>query len=141
MAEKISWEECVKQAIIIKIPPDDEKSKQIMDMAMLRLEFWENKIDERFTVLKIEAYYEIIKELTLSLIYKEGYNCINHQCLIAYLTNNVKGFDYEINKIDELRQIRNEIAYRGFKVNANYLKRNELEFKGIITQLKGLIER
>lgn len=45
-----------------------------------------------------------------------------------------------LNKIDELRQLRNEISYRGFTVKKDYLERNEQEFKDIIDRLKKEIE-
>ena len=69
-------------------------------------------------------------------MYKKGFNCTNHLCLIAYLKKNISSFDYECEKIDELRQIRNEISYRGFAVKKDYLERNEPEFKSIIDRLR-----
>lgn len=105
-------------------------------MANLRLEFWDKKIEDKFTAIKVEAYYDIIKELIFAHLYRNGFNCINHLCLIAYLKENISDFDYEIEKIDELRRIRNEINYRGFTVQKDFLDRNELEFKNIIRKLK-----
>jgi len=84
--------------------------------------------------LKVEAYYDIIKELLFAHLYKNGYNCTNHLCLIAYLKEKIK--DFETQKIDELRKVRNEINYRGLTIKKDYLERNELEFKNIIKQLK-----
>lgn len=69
-------------------------------------------------------------------MYKNGFNCTNHLCLIAYLKEKFKDFDFEIGKIDELRKIRNEINYKGFFIKKDYLERNELEFQNIINQLK-----
>lgn len=136
MHEKMSWKECVDQNIIIKTVPDEERSNQMLKMADLRFEFWNKKIDDKFTALKIEAYYDIIRELIFVHLYKSGYNCTNHICLIAYLKEKFKDIDYEIEKIDELRRMRNEINYRGFSIKKDYLNRNELEFKSIITKLK-----
>ncbi len=48
----------------------------------------------------------------------------------------MKDFDFEIQKIDELRKVRNEINYRGLTIKKDYLERNELEFKSIIKRLK-----
>ena len=141
MAKKISWKECIEQEIITQINPNKARSGQLLKMASLRLEFWNKEINEKFLALKIEAYYEIIKELIFSLLYKEGYNCSNHLCLITYLKEKIKGFDYETNKIDELRKVRNEITYRGFFTKKDYLNRNELEFKNIVKKLQNLIER
>ena len=132
----MSWKECVEQGIITESTPDSERSKQMLSMANIRLEFWDKKIPDKYIALKVEAYYDIIKELIFAHIYKNGFNCTNHLCLIAYLKKNISDFDYEIEKIDELRQLRNEISYRGFSVKKDYLERNEPEFKSIIERLR-----
>ena len=136
MNEKINWKECLEKGIITKTVEDKERSKQMLKMADTRFEFWNKQIAEKYTALKVEAYYDIIKELVFAHLYKNGYNCINHLCLIAYLKEKFKDFDFEIGKIDELRIIRNEISYRGFSVKKDYLERNELEFKNIIKSIK-----
>ena len=136
MPEKMSWKECVDQGILTETMPDEERSIQMQKMADLRFEFWDKKVQDKFIALKVEAYYDTIKELIFAHMYKNGFNCTNHLCLIAYLKEKFKGFDFEIEKIDELRKIRNEISYRGFSVKKDYLQRNELEFKNIIKKLK-----
>jgi hypothetical protein len=135
MPDKMSWKECVDQKIIIRSVPDEERAVQLANMARLRQEFWDRKIEDKFIALKIEAYYDIIKELIFSHMYKNGLNCTNHLCLIAYLREKFEDFDFETGKIDELRKLRNEISYRGFAVKRDYLERNELEFKSIIRKL------
>jgi len=136
MANEMSWKECVDQGIITETQADEERSSQMLQMADIRLEFWDKKVDDKFIALKVEAYYDIIKELIFAHLYKNGYNCTNHLCLIAYLKEKIQDFDFEIQKIDELRKVRNEINYRGLTVKKDYLDRNELEFKNIIKKLK-----
>ena len=128
MANEMSWKECVDERIITQSVPDEERSKQTLMMANLRLKFWDKKVADEFIVLKVEAYYDIIKELIFAHLYKNGYNCTNHLCLIAYLKEKIQDFDFEIQKIDELRKVRNEINYRGLIIKKDYLERNELEF-------------
>ena len=140
MAEKMSWKECVDEEIITQNSPDEERSNQMLMMANLRLKFWDKKVADEFIVLKVEAYYDIIKELLFAHLYKNGYNCTNHLCLIAYLKEKIKDFDFETQKIDELRKVRNEINYRGLTIKKDYLERNELEFKNIIKRLKEELE-
>ena len=135
MAE-MSWKECVDQNIITQTVPDEDRANQMLNMANLRLEFWDKKVEDKFVALKVEAYYDIIKELIFAHLYKNGFNCINHLCLIAYLKEKILDFDFEIQKIDELRRIRNEINYRGTTIQKDFLERNELEFKNIIKRLK-----
>ena len=136
MANEMSWKECVDERIITQSVPDEERSNQMLMMANLRLKFWDKKVADEFIVLKVEAYYDIIKELLFAHLYKNGYNCTNHLCLIAYLKEKNKDFDFETQKIDELRKVRNEINYRGLTIKKDYLERNELEFKNIIKRLK-----
>jgi hypothetical protein len=136
MANEMSWKECVDKKIIIETQADEERSNQMLKMANIRLEFWDKKLDDKFIALKVEAYYDIIKELIFAHLYKNGYNCTNHLCLIAYLKERFQDFDFEIQKIDELRKIRNEINYRGLTIKKDYLERNELEFQNIIKRLK-----
>lgn len=132
----MDWKECIDKGIIIKTEPDNERSDQMVRMADLRLEFWEEDTESKFAALKVEAYYDVIKELIFAHLYKKGYNCTNHLCLIAYLEENFENIEFEIHKIDELRKVRNEINYRGMNVQQDYLARNELEFKNIIKKLK-----
>lgn len=113
----------------------------MLKMANTRLELWDKKIEDKYIALKVEAYYDIIKELIFAHMYKKGFNCTNHLCLIAYLKKNIPDFDYECNKIDELRQLRNEISYRGFAVKKDYLERNEPEFRSIIKRLNDEIRK
>lgn len=141
MANEISWKECVDEGIITKSVPDEERSSQMLMMANLRLKFWDKKVADEFLVLKVEAYYDIIKELLFAYLYKNGYNCTNHLCLIAYLKEKIKDFDFETQKINELRKVRNEINYRGLIIKKDYLERNELELKNIIKRLKEELEK
>lgn len=121
MPEKMSWKECVDKEILTETIPDDERSIQIQNMARLRYEFWDKEIPDKFIAIKVEAYYDIIRELIFAHMYKNGFNCANHLCLIAYLKEKLKDFDFEAEKIDELRKVRNEISYRGFSVKKDYL--------------------
>ncbi len=133
--DEISWKECIENGIIFETIPDLERSLQLLSMAETRFLFWNKKVNKKFITLKVEGYYEIIKELIFALIYKNGFNCKNHICLIAYLQEKHSELIYEIDKINELRKIRNDISYRGFYVDKDYLDRNELEFKNIINIL------
>jgi len=133
--KNMTWKECVENKIIRRITPNQERTEELRRIAQLRLEFWQQNIDEKFSVLKIEAYYDIIKELILADMHKEGYTCMNHLCLLAYLEKKFEDFSFEIHKIDELRKARNEISYRGTTISKDYLLINELEFQHIIDTL------
>ena len=115
MSNEMSWKECVDQRIITETQADEERSKQTIQMANLRIEFWDKYVNEKFIALKVEAYYDIVKELIFAHIYKKGYNCTNHLCLIAYLKEKIQDFDFEIQKIvvnmkDELEKFLESLA-------------------------------
>ncbi len=141
MSNEMNWKECVDEGIITPTVPDEERSNQMFLIANLRLKFWDREVADEFIVLRIETYYDIIKELIFANLYKNGYNCTNHICLIAYLKEKIKDFDFESQKIDELRKVRNEINYRGLIIKKDYLERNELEFKNIIKRLKDELQK
>jgi len=134
----MDWKECLHKEIITKVQKDTERSDHLLRLALTRFEFWDMPVKDKYVSIKVEAYYEIIKELIFSILYRNGFNCRNHLCLIAYLREHHSDISYEIDKIDELRHVRNEISYRGFTIRQDYLNRNELEFKNIIEILQRL---
>ncbi len=63
-----------------------------------------------------------------------------HKKLVEYLEYNYKEFiEYEISLIDDLRVIRNKIAYDGFFVRKDYLERKTMDIQKIISKLRALI--
>ncbi len=98
------------------------------------------KVPEHVTFI-IEAYYEAIKELVTALLLLDGYRCETHTCLFSYLEEHYPEFDTsEIKDMDNMRKIRNRIAYEGFKVKMAYFKRKSPVAKKIIDNLRTLIE-
>lgn len=104
----MSWEICLKEHIQ-KIEPSKETAESLSKMAELRLKFWSQKFDNKFTPILIEGYYEIIKELLTALLYIEGLKSDNHECLIAYLSNKYPQLKYETEIIYQLKNIRNDL--------------------------------
>lgn len=139
--EIISWETCRKKHIT-NVEPDINKIKSILIMVSVRLGFLQKqKPTEREASLLVEDYYEIIKELLIALLLKNGLKSDNHECLIAFFKENYPDYEYETNVIHELKNIRNRIDYDGIFVEKAYLDRNKLEFEHIIKLLQKLIEK
>tara|TARA_Y100000310_G_C20699883_1_gene828725 strand:+ start:1938 stop:2366 length:429 start_codon:yes stop_codon:yes gene_type:complete len=135
-----SMKECIEAGIIKEVPEDIQRTKSLVNLAILRQEFWEQKHARKFSVLKIEAYYEIIKELAFALMYKEGFSSSNHLCMLAFLNDTFIHNEYEIRKVSELCRVRSDINYRGVQVPQSYLEQNEMEFKHTINLLQGRIK-
>jgi len=116
---------------LIKISKDKEKAKSILKM--------QNR--EKMAALIISDYYEIIKELITAILLLDGYKTLSHKDLIDYIKERHREFNQnEIYILDDLRILRNRIAYEGFFVEYSHLNRNENSFKEVIQKLKSVIE-
>ena len=125
---------------LIKISKDKEKAKNILKMISLIEERIKMQDREKMAALIIFDYYEIITELITAILLLDGYKTLSHKDLIDYLNEKYKEFNkHEIYILDDLRILRNRVAYEGFFIEYSYLNRNENSFKEIIQKLKNLI--
>ncbi len=129
----MNLDECIKKKLVIKKSIDKETANSLKKLAEIRL----NDVEKlSTTTLKVESYYEIIKELITAFMALNGYKSYSHECLISFLFSFSKDFEsQEINLIDQLRVIRNDIGYRGAFVDDDYLKRNKEKILKIINKL------
>lgn len=127
---------------LIRISPDKEKARNILKMvSLLKERVNKEKEKEKMTALVIVDYYEMLKELITALLLIDGYKTLSHKDLIEYLKEREKEFDTgEISVLDDLRVLRNRVAYEGFMIEPSYLIRNENLFKGLIKRLGELVE-
>jgi len=127
---------------LIKLTPDKEKARNIIKMVSLIEERIKNQDKIKMTALIIADYYEVIKELITAILLIDGYKTLSHKDLVDYLNINYSEFSkYEISVLDDLRILRNRIAYEGFFVESHYLSRNEVLFKQVILKIKDLIAK
>ena len=127
---------------LIKITSDYEKAKNVVKMTSLIEERMKLQNKTTMTALIIADYYEIIKELTTSILLIDGYKTLSHKDLVDYLKENYSEFDSnKISILNDLRILRNRISYEGFFVEPSFLNRNEHLFKEIILELKNLIKQ
>jgi len=127
---------------IIKITPDKERAKNILKMVSLIEERIKKQERKRMAALIIADYYEIMKELLTAILLVDGYKTLSHKELINYLEEKYQeSTKHEISVLNDLRVLRNRIAYEGFFVDPSYLIRNESVFRTIIQKLKGIIEK
>ncbi len=64
----------------------------------------------------------------------------SHELLVGYLAEFYKEFSSaEIMAIDQLRKTRNDIAYRGVMIKAEYLTRRKADILKIIEKLKSMV--
>jgi hypothetical protein len=127
---------------IIKITPNKERAKNILNIVSLLEKRVKDQDKEKMASLIIADYYEIIKELITAILLIDGYKTLSHKDLIDYLKEKYSQFsNNEISILDNLRVLRNRITYEGFNINSSYLTRNETCFLEVIKKIRILINR
>lgn len=127
---------------LIKTTPDKEKARSILKMISLIEERIKNQDRKRMAALIISDYYEIMKELVTAVLLIDGYKTLSHKDLVDYLKEKYPDFNlYEISILDDLRVLRNRVAYEGFFIQVSYLDRNERLFLSMIQKLKSLVHK
>jgi hypothetical protein len=128
---------------IIKTAPDREKAKSILKMVETTLEMINTIDSKRFSSHIVKEYYEVIRELVTVILLLDGYKTYGegaHKKLIEYIEKNYREFGgHEISLIDDLRVIRNKIAYNGFFIADDYLERKNKDILALINKLKIII--
>ncbi len=129
---------------LIRIKPNIDKARSILKMVETTLKMIKGIDKSKFPSNVIKEYYEIIRELASVILLLDGYKTMGegaHKRMIDYLKDNYNEFDsHEILLIDDLRIIRNKIAYDGFFVKENYIDRNLKNIHNIIERLKTIID-
>jgi len=84
MKETMDFEICKKEHLR-EVEPDPAKIKSILKVADARLKAMK-KVKETASIIT-EDYYEVIKELLVALLLKNGLKSDNHECLISFFKN------------------------------------------------------
>ena len=130
---------------LMKVTPNKEKAKSILKMVETTIEMINNLDTGKFPSNITKEYYEVIRELLSIVLLLDGYKTYGegaHKKLIEYVEKNYKEFSkYEISLIDNLRNIRNKIAYDGFFVEKDYIERKKKEINIIIKKLKEIVKK
>ena len=130
--------------MIIKVTPDKEKVKSILQLIKEREEFTSSINHEKFSTNASENYYEIIKELANALLLLDGLKTTGeyaHKDLIDYLVNYEEFTESDILFMNDLRIKRNNSLYDGKKIDSSYLANNKKRILRLIDELKKTIKR
>ena len=139
MTNIIDWNLC-KNKFIRNVEVDEEQINSIIETAAKRLKFIKsNKATNDNISFIVENYYEIIKELLIALLLKNGLKSSNHQCLISYFYKEYPDYEFEVNIISQMSYLRNRLNYYGEKIDFGFYDKNKVEFIKLIDLIKGLI--
>ncbi len=136
MKQMLTWKQCLEQKLIQRSAPDKVRALQMERMAQLREEFLQKPFEEKFLSLKIEAYYDIIRELLHAHMYKNGFSCIHDPLLLIYARHHFHAFKNEMKLIEEVFRMRKLLhAHKQEKVK-KYLEQNEEKLNEAIQEIK-----
>jgi hypothetical protein len=131
----LPWDETSDK--VSKIRPDGEKAKSLLKVAELHEKRARMTPLPEMATLLVEEYYEIIKELVTAIMSCDGWKTTGHELLVGYLAEFYPEFNHaEISLIDQLRVMRNDIAYRGAMIDPEYLEQNRKSILAVIAKLK-----
>ncbi|NQU78426.1 hypothetical protein HQ545_01525 [Candidatus Woesearchaeota archaeon] len=135
----MDWSKCEKE-FIRKVTPDQEKICSIVEMAMSRLEFVKSHTaTEKNVYFIVEGYYEILKELLVALLLKNGLKSRNHQCLITYFYREYPDHEFEANLISRMSYLRNRLDYYGEAIDVSFYSKNKEDIEKIIGLLASIV--
>ena len=136
----MSWDKCRKK-FIRKVSIDEERIKSIVEKAMQRLDRARNtKATEKNVSFVVEDYYEVIKELLIAYLLKDGFRAKNHQCLITYFFRQNPNCEREAYIISQMSFFRNRLDYYGEDIPLAFYEENKKDFDEIITFVLKLIQ-
>lgn len=136
----MNWNECEKE-FIRKVEIDKERIKSIFEQAMQRKKMIESiKTSGENISFIVEGYYEVIKELLVAYLLKNGLKSKNHQCLITYFYMKNNEYEFEADLISQMCYLRNRLNYYGEMIPLNFYNKNKENIKKIIKLLVDLIK-
>ena len=128
---------------LVRVTPDKERAKSIMKMVDTTLELVKTVDADRFSSNVVKDYYDVIREMLSVVLLLDGLKTHGegaHRKLIAYTGKAYMLFtEHELLLIDDLRTVRNKIAYDGFFVPSDYLPRNKEAIETVIDKLKRFV--
>lgn len=128
---------------LINVSPDKEKAKSILRMVDKTLQLIDTIDIDIFPAHVTKEYYDAIRELISIILLLDGlksYGDRAHKRQIEYIRDHYDEISaHDISIIDDLRVVRNRIAYDGFFVEESYIRPKISNLKKIISKLNTII--
>ncbi len=125
-----------------KIKSNIEKAKSLINMAKITLKRLNSLNKLIYPSNTLNDYYNIIHKLMESYASLKGLKFRGenaHKELIDYICENLFTSQDKI-FLQNLRQFRNQIAYEGFNIDKDYLKRNIIRIENYIKSLIKILD-
>jgi len=140
MIEFMNWKKCEK-GFVRKVEIDLERVDSIKKTALLRLERARSAVvNSKSVSLIVEDYYEVIKELLVAYLLKNGLRSKNHQCLISYFHKENPDYERESYLISQMSFFRNRLSYYGEMIPIKFYEDKKEEFEHLVGVLINLLK-
>lgn len=128
---------------IEKTSPDKEKARSLYKMAVATFSMANTVDRHKFPSNVLKEYYELIRQLIdITLLVKgfkaRGESAHEETIMMAYQQGTLTVKEHLL--ANELRKMRNRIAYEGFFVDYDYLNRKEKDVIALIEKLIKMAE-
>lgn len=134
------FERCIRDKTLIESPTieTEPKARELLALAKHRENFWKSikQKSKEYPSIFLEGHYEIIKELSTAILALDGWRSLDHECLFAYMKHKRDELEVDFDYLLDLKDIRNEISYRGLTVSYKTWKNNALKISLTINALK-----
>ena len=137
--KEASWNDCLDYNDSIKVTPDKEKAKSLMETSEERIKCSNKDVNAKTSNYIFEDYYSSVLELVHALVLLHGYKVDNHICLGYYLRDVLKRNDL-FRLFDDFRYKRNSLIYYGKRMDFETAKNAIDKCKSLIKELKKIVE-
>lgn len=136
----MNWKECRKK-FVRKTEVDQERINSLIKKAKQRKQRADNtEIKPNTVSFIVEDNYEVIKELLVAYLLKNGLKSRNHQCLISYFYMQNPEYEREALLISQLSFFRNRLNYYGEDIPTDFYKSRKDEIDNTINILLDLLK-
>jgi|SRR3989344_5958449 len=134
-----SWNDCIESNSSLKITPDKEKAKSLIEIAHGRIEA-SREVTNKTSNYVFEDYYSSVLELLHVIVLCKGYNVSNHICLGYYLRDVLQREDL-FRIFDDCRYKRNALVYYGKTMDFDTAEKSIKNSRILIEELKNIIKK
>lgn len=134
------WDDCLENFASIKITPDTQKAKSLVETATGRIDCCNKELNDKTANYIFEDYYTSLLELIQALVLLDGYKVNNHVCLGFYLRDIIKR-DNLFRIFDDLRFKRNSLVYYGKRMDFDTCNKAIIDSKKLMLELNTLFKQ
>ena len=135
-----SWKDCLDHNDSVKITPDKEKAKSLIETSEERIKYSNKEINENTANFIFEDYYSSMLELIHALTLLDGYKISNHICLGFFIKDVLKREDLFF-IFDDCRYKRNSLVYYGKRMDFETAKQSVEKCKRLIKELEKMLRK